>query len=219
MSANGNQTLVISEIFHSIQGESTYAGRPCVFVRLTACNLRCSYCDTEYAFTGGKPISIDEIVGIVEGYQCRLVEVTGGEPLLQDDVHSLMTALCDRGFEVLLETGGACDIRPVDNRVHRIVDCKCPSSGMSEKNFWPNFEAVTGRDEVKFVIGSRDDYEWSKDVVARFRLTDRCTILFSPVHGALEPQELPEWILHDRLGVRFQLQLHKLIWHPDTRGV
>jgi 7-carboxy-7-deazaguanine synthase len=212
-------TLVITEIFFSIQGESTYAGRPCIFVRLTACNLRCSYCDTEYAFTGGHAMSYDDILGVIEGYQCRLVEITGGEPLLQENVLGLMTILCDKGFEVLLETGGACDIRPVDKRVHRIVDCKCPSSGMSDKNIWANFEALAGGDEVKFVIGSREDYNWAKEVLARYQLSGRCTVLFSPVFGTFETQALAEWILSDRLPVRFQLQMHKYIWHPDTRGV
>ncbi len=211
--------LVVSEIFHSIQGESTFAGRPCVFVRLTACNLRCSYCDTEYAFTGGEPMTVETVLEKVRAFGCTLVEITGGEPLLQPDVNPLMGGLCDEGFEVLLETGGSLDIRGVDKRVRRIVDCKCPSSGMSDRNYWANMDELTGRDEVKFVIGNADDYAWSCGVLDRYHLPGRTTVLFSPVFGKLEPIELAEWIVRDRLNVRFQLQLHKLIWHPDARGV
>ncbi len=212
-------TLKINEIFFSIQGESTYAGLPCVFVRLTYCNLRCTYCDTSYAFTEGSDRTLDEIVKEVEKYGCPLVEITGGEPLLQKNVYPLMRTLCDRGYQVLLETGGHMDIRSIDKRVVRIMDVKCPSSGESDKNDWSNLEVLTTKDQVKFVIGNREDYDWAKQVVQRHHLDARCTVLFSPVFGALENSVLAEWILADRLAVRFQLQLHKYIWAPDRRGV
>ena len=214
-----NATLKINEIFFSIQGESTYAGLPCVFVRLTYCNLRCTYCDTSYAFTEGRDMTLEEILTQVEGYGCRLVEITGGEPLLQKNVHLLMTELCDRGYQVLLETGGHMSIRTVDSRVVRIMDIKCPSSGESDKNDWSNIEALTARDEVKFVIGNREDYEWAKRILFQHKLNERCTVLFSPVFNALPNRQLAEWILEDKLPVRFQLQLHKYIWEPDRRGV
>lgn len=214
-----NATLKINEIFFSIQGESTYAGLPCVFVRLTYCNLRCTYCDTSYAFTEGRDMALEEILSQVEGYGCRLVEITGGEPLLQKNVHLLMTELCDRGYQVLLETGGHMSIRTVDSRVVRIMDIKCPSSGESDKNDWSNIEALTARDEVKFVIGNREDYEWAKRILFQHKLNERCTVLFSPVFNALPNRQLAEWILEDKLPVRFQLQLHKYIWEPDRRGV
>ncbi|HHJ51741.1 MAG TPA: radical SAM protein, partial [Caldithrix abyssi] len=175
-----NATLKINEIFFSIQGESTYAGLPCVFVRLTYCNLRCTYCDTTYAFTEGRDMSLEEILTQVERYGCRLVEITGGEPLLQKNVYPLMTELCDRGYRVLLETGGHMSIRSVDSRVVRIMDIKCPSSGESGKNDWSNIEALTARDEVKFVIGNREDYEWAKRILFQHTLNERCTVLFSP---------------------------------------
>ena len=214
-----NATLKINEIFFSIQGESTYAGLPCVFVRLTYCNLRCTYCDTSYAFTEGRDMTLEEILTQVEGYGCRLVEITGGEPLLQKNVYPLMTELCDRGYQVLLETGGHMSIRTVDSRVVRIMDIKCPSSGESDKNDWSNIEALTARDEVKFVIGNREDYEWAKRILFQHKLNERCTVLFSPVFNALPNRQLAEWILEDKLPVRFQLQLHKYIWEPDRRGV
>jgi 7-carboxy-7-deazaguanine synthase len=214
-----NPTLVINEIFHSIQGESSHAGRPCVFVRLTYCNLRCSYCDTEYAFYDGKEIPIDEVLSTVRGFGCRLVEVTGGEPLFQPNVHDLMTRLCDEGFEVLVETGGSLDISIVDSRVKRIVDVKCPSSNMMKQNLWSNVNHLNSGDEVKFVVGNREDFEWAKEMIARYRIRERCPILMSPVFGQLEPIELAAWILADRLDVRLQLQMHKYIWSPETRGV
>jgi 7-carboxy-7-deazaguanine synthase len=220
MSASESQpSLVINEIFHSIQGESSFAGMPCVFVRLTYCNIRCTYCDTEYAFYEGKPMSIDEVFSVVEAYGCRRVEVTGGEPLVQPEVHPLMVRLCDAGYEVLLETGGSLDISIVDPRVRRIVDFKCPSSAMEKKNLWANADVLTPRDEVKFVIGDRQDYEWSKDKIALHGLAAKCPILMSVVFGKLEPVTLSEWILEDKLDVRFQLQMHKYIWHPEKRGV
>lgn len=211
--------LVINEIFHSIQGESSHVGRPCVFVRLAYCNLRCSYCDTAYAFTEGQPMEIDKIMLKVKSYGCRLVEVTGGEPLLQGGVHDLLTLLCADGFEVLLETGGSLDISRVDPRVKKIVDFKCPSSGMLGKNLWSNAEHLRPNDEVKFVIGNREDFDWSVNVIAQHDLLNRCPILMSCVFGTLEPVTLAEWILESRLTIRFQLQAHKYIWEPETRGV
>jgi len=212
-------TLVVNEIFHSIQGESSHSGRPCVFVRLTYCNLRCSYCDTAYAFYEGKELSLDEIVGIIRGFGCRLVEITGGEPLLQPNVHQLMTSLCNEGYEVMLETGGSLDIGDVDPRVKRIVDFKCPSSNMVAKNDWGNVARLRKGDEVKFVIANREDYEWSKKALVERGIPDRCDVLMSAVFHELEPVQLVEWILEDRLNVRFQIQLHKIVWSPETRGV
>lgn len=211
--------LRVTEIFHSIQGESTFAGRPCVFVRLTGCPLRCTWCDTEYAFYGGSERSIDDIVRQVREYDCQLVEVTGGEPLAQTDTAGLLSRLCDEGFTVLLETSGAIDTATVDPRVHIVLDAKCPGSGMTERMHWPNVERIRPQDEVKFVIQDRVDYEWAKDVVARYSLSSRCSVLFSPVFGTLDPRQLAEWVLADRLSVRFQLQMHKHIWSPDMRGV
>jgi 7-carboxy-7-deazaguanine synthase len=214
------KTLTVNEIYHSVQGESTWAGRPCVFVRLTFCDLRCSYCDTEYAFYEGQKQSLDEIVAQVAALQCPLVEITGGEPLLQKNVLPLMKMLCDAGHTVLLETSGAHDISPVDPRVHRIMDLKTPGSSEVEKNLWSNIEHLTPRDEVKFVIGSREDYEWSREKVSRFSLAKRCNaVLFSPIFGRIDPRQIVEWILADKLDVRFQLQMHKFIWTPTQRGV
>ncbi len=211
--------LRVTEIFHSIQGESTFAGQPCVFVRLTGCPLRCTWCDTEYAFYGGTEQSIDDIVRRIREYGCRLVEVTGGEPLAQSDAVGLLKRLCEEGFTVLLETSGAVDTSAVDPRVHTILDVKCPGSGMTERMHWPNVERLRPQDEAKFVIQDRADYEWAKDIVARYSLTDRCVVLFSPVFGTLDPRRLAEWVLADRLPIRFQLQMHKYIWAPDMRGV
>src|SRR5947207_1988670 len=214
------ETLTINEIYHSIQGESTWAGEPCVFVRLTFCDLRCNYCDTEYAFYEGKKQTLDEIVAAVAAFQCPLVEITGGEPLLQKNVLPLMTMLADAGQTVLLETSGAHDISAVDPRVHRIMDLKTPGSGECDRNLFSNVEHLTPRDEVKFVIGSREDYEWSREQVTRFGLAERCrAVLFSPIFGRIDPREIVEWILADRLPVRFQLQMHKFIWTPTARGV
>ncbi len=209
----------ISEIFYSIQGESSYAGQPCVFVRLTGCPLRCTWCDTDYAFYGGQDGSIDEILAKVQTYGCRLVEVTGGEPLAQPESLPLLTRLCDAGYTVLLETSGAIDIAPVDPRAHIILDVKCPGSGMTERMYWPNLAALTTKDEAKFVLTDRADYEWAKEMLAHHHLADRCSVLFSPVFGSLDLRQLAEWILADRLPVRFQVQLHKYIWAPDMRGV
>ena len=209
----------ITEIFHSIQGESTFAGLPCVFVRLTGCPLRCTWCDTDYAFFGGTDHSIEQILERVQSYDCQLVEVTGGEPLAQSDSHTLLRRLCQAGFTVLLETSGAVDTVMVDPVVHIILDIKCPGSGMTDRMYWPNVERLRPKDEAKFVIQDQRDYEWAKQVVAQYRLTDRCPILFSPVFGTLDPRQLAEWMLADRLSIRMQLQLHKHIWAPDMRGV
>jgi 7-carboxy-7-deazaguanine synthase len=214
------KTITINEIYHSVQGESTWAGLPCVFIRLTFCDLRCNYCDTEYAFYEGKKQSLPEIIDAVLKFDCPLVEVTGGEPLLQKNVLPLMKMLADAGRTVLLETSGAHDISAVDPRVHRIMDLKTPGSGEVERNLWSNIEHLGERDEVKFVIGSREDYEWSRDKVQTFNLSKRChAVLFSPIFGRIDPREIVEWILADRLDVRFQLQMHKFIWTPTQRGV
>jgi 7-carboxy-7-deazaguanine synthase len=211
--------LRVNEIFHSIQGESTFAGRPCVFVRLTGCPLRCTWCDTEYAFFGGTEQNVDDILATIRGYHCPLVEVTGGEPLAQPETPALLTRLCDDGLTVLLETSGAIDTAGVDPRVHIILDVKCPGSGMTERMHWPNVERLRSADEAKFVVQDRTDYEWAKQIVAQYRLTERCTVLFSPVFSAVDPRQLAEGVLGDRLPIRFQLQMHKYIWAPDMRGV
>ncbi|OFW46525.1 MAG: 7-carboxy-7-deazaguanine synthase [Acidobacteria bacterium RIFCSPLOWO2_12_FULL_67_14b] len=212
--------LTINEIFHSIQGESTHAGRPCVFVRLTACDLRCRWCDTAYAFHEGRKMTVDDVVADVEARGCPVVEVTGGEPLLQPDVYPLMQRLLDSGKTVLIETGGHHSIAQVPAGVIRIVDVKCPGSGESDKNDWSNLARLMPTDEVKFVIADRADYEFAREVVQREKLEGRvAAVLFSPVHGELDPKQLAEWVIADRLAVRVQLQVHKYIWTPDTRGV
>jgi len=212
--------LTVNEIFYSIQGESTRAGQPCVFVRLTACDLRCSWCDTPYAFHEGRKRSLDEVVADIEEYGCPLVEITGGEPLLQEDVYPLMERLLAQGRTVMLETGGHRPIDRVPRDVVKIVDVKCPGSGEAERNDWNNLDRLAPHDEVKFVVRDRADYEFARDVIARHQLPSRCSaVLLSPVHGELDPRHLSEWILSDRLGARLQLQLHKYIWSPDTRGV
>ena len=218
--ADEEKKLTLNEIYLSVQGESTWAGLPCVFVRLTFCDLRCSYCDTEYAFYNGKKQSLGEIVAAVLQYDCPLVEITGGEPLLQKNVLSLMTMLADAGCTVLLETSGAHDISHVDFRVHRIMDLKTPGSGEVERNLFSNIEHLTPNDEVKFVIGSREDYEWSCAQLREHGLAERCrAVLFSPIFGRIDPRQIVEWILADKLPVRFQLQMHKFIWTPTERGV
>ena len=212
--------LTVNEIFHSIQGESTYAGRPCVFVRLTACDLRCSWCDTPYAFYEGRKMSIDEVLAVVDSHDCPLVEITGGEPLLQDDVYPLMERLLEAGRTVMLETGGHRTIARVPPAVVKIVDVKCPGSGEAARNDWSNLERLAPHDEVKFVVKDRADYEFARDAIARHDLPSRAAaVLMSPVHGVLDPRILSEWMLADRLSARLQLQLHKFIWHPGTRGV
>jgi 7-carboxy-7-deazaguanine synthase len=212
--------LTVNEIFHSIQGESTHSGRPCVFVRLTACDLRCSWCDTPYAFHEGHKMPVDEVVARVRDYGCDVVEITGGEPLLQKDVYPLMDRLLADGHTVLLETGGHISVEQVPEGVFRVIDVKCPGSGESAKNHWANLAQLRPHDEVKFVIKDRVDYEYARDVVERHRLVGRCAaLLFSPVHDVLDPKQLAEWILRDRLPVRLQLQAHKYIWGAQTRGV
>ena len=213
------QTLQITEIFHSIQGESTRVGEPCVFIRLTGCPLRCTWCDTEYAFHGGKTMTLDSIMEQVQSYGCPLVEVTGGEPLHQPGALVLLKKLCDARHHVMIETSGAFDISVIDPRVSIIMDVKCPGSGMADRTRWANIEHLSNKDEVKFVLKGQADYEWSKNIVTKYGLGDRCAVLFSPVFGSLELKPLAEWILSDRLPVRVQVQLHKLIWDPDTRGV
>ncbi|MFZ1976836.1 MAG: radical SAM protein [Bacteroidota bacterium] len=219
MTEASKESLIINEIFFSIQGESTQAGRPCVFVRLTACDLRCVWCDTAYAFTEGTEMSFDLIAGKVKDYGCNLVEITGGEPLMQENVCAFMQRLCGDGYEVMIETGGHRDIGRVDHRVKRIMDIKCPGSRMEKRNRWENIDLLTPSDEVKFVIADESDYAWAKDVVSRYNLPARCTVLFSPVFGKMENRKLAEWILQDRLPVLFQLQMHKYIWDPTARGV
>jgi len=214
-----SQILRVTEIFHSIQGESSYAGQPCVFVRLTGCPLRCSWCDSEYTFSGGTEMTLDEVLARVQGYRCRLAEITGGEPLHQQEAFLLIERLCSEGYEVLIETSGAIDIAPVDKRAHVILDVKCPGSGMVERIHWDNLNQLTEKDEVKFVIKDRADYEWAGSIVTQYGLEKRCTVLFGPVFGELEPRRLAEWILADRLPVRLQVQLHKYIWDPDMKGV
>jgi len=216
---DGTNTLIVNEIFQSIQGESSHAGRRCVFVRLTHCNLRCSYCDTAYAFDEGMEMSLDEILSKVQQYNCTLVEITGGEPLLQSGVYELMSMLCDQQFEVLLETGGSIDVSLVRPEVKKIVDFKCPSSGMEKSNLWENVFYLHPTDEAKFVIGDREDYDWAKSKMNQHYLATRCPVLMSVVFGKLEPRHLAEWILDDKLDVRFQLQMQKIIWNSETRGV
>lgn len=212
--------LTVNEIFFSIQGESTFAGRPCVFVRLTACDLRCRWCDTPYAFDGGRSASVDDVVAEVDGFGCPLVEVTGGEPLLQHDVYALMRRLLASGKTVLLETGGHIDVGDVPGAVVKVIDVKCPGSGEAARNAWGNLERLAAHDQVKFVIQDRADYAFACDVVARHRLDTRCAaVLFSPVHGQLDPAELSAWMLADRAPARLQLQLHKYLWGAETRGV
>lgn len=212
--------LTINEIFHSIQGESTHAGRPCVFVRLTACDLRCRWCDTPYAFHEGRKMTVDEVVADVEARGCPMVEVTGGEPLLQPDVYPLMQRLLESGKTVLVETGGHRSIAQVPPGVIRVMDVKCPGSGESHRNDWSNLDRLTPADEVKFVIADRRDYEFARDIVRREGLDGRvAAVLFSPVHQELDPRELAQWVIADAVPVRVQLQLHKYIWSADTRGV
>jgi 7-carboxy-7-deazaguanine synthase len=211
--------LRINEIFHSIQGESTHAGRPCVFVRLTGCNLRCRWCDTAYAFHEGVSRSVADVVREVGAFGCRLVEVTGGEPLLQQDAIALMEALLLRGHEVLLETGGSLPIDGVPAGVRRILDVKCPGSGEAERNHWQNLDLLRAGDEVKFVLAGRDDYRFAVEVVRRHALDARVPVLLSPVHGELDGADLARWVLQDGLEVRVQVQLHKVLWPAALRGV
>lgn len=217
--------LRVTEIFHSIQGESTWAGLPCTFVRLTGCPLRCSWCDSEYAFYGGQKMTLDEIVARIEEIGTRLVEITGGEPLIHRNAFRLADLLLERGFTVLVETSGAVDVSPLDPRVHKIMDLKCPGSGEVERNLWSNLDHLTGRDEVKFVVKDRTDYEWAREMIRERGLGERVergelrAILVSPVWNAVDLEPLAAWILEDRLPVRYQIQLHKVIWGADVTGV
>ncbi|TFB13823.1 radical SAM protein [Candidatus Marinimicrobia bacterium MT.SAG.4] len=211
--------LKISEIYSSIQGESSYQGLPCVFVRLTGCNLRCSWCDTAYAFFGGEEMSIDEILNDVKKTGLSLVEITGGEPLIQEECYGLMTALCDEGMIVLLETGGSIDTIKVDERVKKIIDFKAPSSLMVNENDWNNVSRLTAGDELKFVIGDRADYDWSLEMIKEYELEEKTIINLSPVHNVLQPADLVKWVLEDGLDVRVNLQLHKYIWGEKAMGV
>lgn len=211
--------LKINEIFHSIQGESSRAGEPTVFVRLTGCNLRCYYCDTEYAFEEGRGLSIDAVIEEVSHYKCRLVEITGGEPLMQGESIELMDRLCNEGYEVMLETGGSLPIDKVNKKVKIVIDMKCPSSGMCKKNYYRNLSLLKPIDEVKFVIGSRDDFDWSLGIVNEYDLLKKSIVLFSPVFNKLEPSELAKWVLETKMNIRFQIQMHKYIWDPNLRGV
>ena len=211
--------MKVNELFYSIQGESTRAGHPCIFVRLTGCNLRCTWCDTAYAFHEGEEMTANEILERVKGYPCRMVEFTGGEPLLQQEVHPLITQLLDKGYQVLIETGGSLDIRKVDPRATIIMDIKCPGSGMSDRMRWENIRALTSKDEVKFVIKDHQDFEWAVGVIRRHDLTGRCPVLLAPTFGELEPRQLAQWILEEGLKVQLQIQIHKYIWDPQMRGV
>jgi len=211
-------TLKINEIFYSIQGESTHAGRPCIFVRLTYCNLRCTYCDTTYAFFEGRDISLTAIMDQIKKYNCPLVEITGGEPLIQKNVHVLMKMLCDQGYEVLLETAGHMDISEIDKRVKKIMDIKCPTSSESEKMMWTNIDALQATDEVKFVVGAPEDLDWMKRIIERYKIDKKCEIIISPVFDKMNKRVLAEWILDNHVPVRMQMQLHKQIWDSDSRG-
>lgn len=207
--------LRISEIFLSLQGESRSVGFPTVFIRLTGCPLRCGYCDTTYAFQGGQWMTLDTVLTEVDSHQTRHITVTGGEPLAQKTCIALLNRLCDAGYDVSLETSGALDVSAVDGRVTKVMDLKTPGSGEVEKNYWQNIEHLSARDQVKFVLCDRSDYEWAKQVLEQYQLLSRCEILFSPSFGQLEPQTLATWILEDKLQVRFQLQLHKILWGDE----
>jgi 7-carboxy-7-deazaguanine synthase len=212
-------TMMVHEIYRSLQGESTYAGLPCVFVRLTACHLRCVYCDTPHAFNQGEPMGLDAVVAAVEDLGGGLVELTGGEPLLQDEAYPLMTQLADRGWTVLLETSGGVATDRVDPRVRVVLDVKTPASGEVDANVWSNLDRLRPTDEVKFVLGDREDFDWAVDVVRRHDLSGRCPVLMSAVFGRVDPTELAAWILETRLPIRLQVQLHKVLWDPRARGV
>jgi 7-carboxy-7-deazaguanine synthase len=209
--------MQITEIYKSIQGESSFSGLPCIFVRTTGCDLRCSWCDSEFTFSGGSRMSVEEILAEVERLDCRLVELTGGEPLLQREINQLATALADRGHTVLIETGGHRDITGLDPRVIRIMDLKCPASGECEKNLWSNLEHLRPTDEVKFVIVNRADYEWTRKTILEHSLDTKARLLISTAFGLIEPQTVVGWMLEDKLPGRFQLQLHKYIWEPEER--
>ena len=212
-------SLKINEIYYSVQGESTHSGCPCIFIRLTYCNLRCSYCDTEYAFYDGKDMEITDIMSEIKRWDCNLVEVTGGEPLFQDECIDLLHELINSNYEVMLETGGSLSISDVPKKVVKIVDFKCPSSGMVKKNLWSIVDDLQAHDEVKFVIGNREDFDWAKNRITEYSLDKICTLLFSPTFGEIDPQQIVEWRLAENLPVRMQLQMHKMIWSPEEKGV
>jgi 7-carboxy-7-deazaguanine synthase len=212
MSHINSESLRISEIFYSLQGETSRVGLPTVFVRLTGCPLRCIYCDTAYAFSGGQTMTLDAIMAEVARYAPRYITVTGGEPLAQKNCLPLLRTLCDSGYDVSLETGGALDVSGVDARVVKVLDIKTPGSGEEQKNLWSNLEHLNRHDEIKFVLCDETDYQWAKQVLQQHDLAQRCAVLFSPVHGQLAAKDLAEWILRDRLPVRLQVQLHKLLW-------
>jgi len=211
--------LRINEIYHSIQGESSFTGLPCIFIRLTYCNLRCSYCDSEYTFHNGDDMTINQILNKINKYSCKLVEVTGGEPLFQEGCIELLQKLVDLDYKVLLETSGSLTIKNVPKKVINIIDFKCPSSNMRKKNLWDNINYLKANDEVKFVIGNREDYDWAKKKIQKYNLTKICKVLMSPTYNEIEPQIITEWILEDNLNIRFQIQLHKKIWPEEERGV
>lgn len=211
--------IKINEIYFSIQGESTHTGRPCVFIRLTYCNLRCTYCDSEHAFYEGEDMTIKEIISKIKTWNCNLIEVTGGEPLLQKECLDLLNELIAHKYEVLLETGGSLPINKVPKKVKRIVDFKCPSSGMEKKNLWSIINDLQPHDEVKFVIGNKQDFNWSKNIIEQYKLNEKCELLMSPTFGQIDPESLVNWILETNLPVRMQLQIHKIIWHHDKKGV
>jgi len=211
--------MKVNEIYFSIQGESSWAGLPCIFIRLTGCNLRCSYCDSSFAYEEGKEYSVEEILKEISRFDCKLVEITGGEPLLQKDLYPLTKKLCDDGYQVLVETNGSIDIGGLDGRVVRIMDIKPPDSGSEMSTNWENIKKLKKRDEVKFVISSKKDYLWAKDIIEKYSLIDKVGVLISVAFGRLEPKDAVKWILKDGLKVRFQLQMHKYIWDPNTRGV
>lgn len=219
LASGSRDTLVVHEIYASVQGESTYAGLPCTFVRTTACNLRCRYCDTPHAFVEGGAMTLDAVMKRIDELGIRLVELTGGEPLLQQASFTLMERLCDAGYTVLLETSGSVDIRDVDARVRRIVDFKTPYSGEDEHNLYDIVDALRPHDEVKLVLADRADYEWAKTLIATYDLAERCPVLVGCVFGKLDPADLVKWILEDKLPVRMQIQMHKVIWDPAKRGV
>jgi 7-carboxy-7-deazaguanine synthase len=210
--------LMITEIYASIQGESSYAGLPCTFVRLTGCPLRCRWCDTAYSFEGGKAMTLDEIMAEVARQRIQLVELTGGEPLAQKGCNTLAHRLAESGYNVLIETGGSEDVSHLDSRVHIIMDIKCPGSGMHERNRWENIDALKPSDEIKFVLADRADYEWALDMIKNYRL-ERFKLLFSPAFGLLQPKVLAEWMVADKVDARLNLQQHKYIWHPRAKGV
>ena len=211
--------LMINEIYHSIQGESSYTGKPCIFIRLTYCNLRCSYCDSEYTFHEGEELTIPQIIEKIKDYPCNLVEVTGGEPLFQKNCITLLEKLVEKKYDVLLETSGSLSIKDVPQEVINIIDFKCPSSKMMKKNLWDNISYIKKEDEIKFVIADKKDYNWAKERIMEYNLTKKCTVLISPAYEEIKSKKIVEWILKDNLDVRFQIQLHKEIWDSNKKGV